>query len=80
MFKLTTANSKGGTISITTKKSFAEAYGSMTVGQARKFNNKVGRQEMKKSINWEKVIAFGVGLGYVASTLYLLTLIAARVA
>ena len=51
----------------------------MTVGQARKLNSKLGRQEMKKSINWEKVIAFGVGLGYVASTLYLLTLIAARI-
>lgn len=34
---------------------------------------------MKKSINWEKVVAYGVGLGYVASSLYLLTLIAAKV-
>lgn len=29
--------------------------------------------------NWEKVIAYGVGLGFAASTLYLLLIIAAAV-
>lgn len=32
-----------------------------------------------RKINWEKVIAYGVGLGFVASTLYLLLIIAAAV-
>lgn len=32
-----------------------------------------------RKINWEKVIAYGVGLGFVASTLYLLLIIAAVV-
>ena len=35
---------------------------------------------MKSKINWEKVVAFGVGLGFCASVLYLLTIIAASVA
>lgn len=30
-----------------------------------------------RKVNWEKVIAYGVGLGFVASTLYLLLIIAA---
>lgn len=33
---------------------------------------------MKKP-NWEKVIVYGVGLGYIVSTLYLLLVIAAAV-
>lgn len=32
-----------------------------------------------RKINWEKVIVYGVGLGFVASTLYLLLVIAASV-
>lgn len=32
-----------------------------------------------RKIDWEKVIAYGVGLGFVASTLYLLLIIAAAV-
>lgn len=32
-----------------------------------------------RKINWEKVIVYGVGLGFVASTLYLLLIIAAAV-
>lgn len=32
-----------------------------------------------QKINWEKVIAYGVGLGFVTSTLYLLLIIAAAV-
>lgn len=34
---------------------------------------------MKNKINLEKVVAFGVGLGFCASTLYLLLIIAASV-
>lgn len=32
-----------------------------------------------RKINWEKVIVYGVGLGFIASTLYLLLVIAAAV-
>lgn len=32
-----------------------------------------------RKINWEKVIVYGVGLGFIASTLYLLLIIAAAV-
>ena len=32
-----------------------------------------------RKIDWEKVIVYGIGLGFVASTLYLLLIIAAAV-
>ena len=32
-----------------------------------------------EKINWEKVVKYGVALGWMASTLYLLLLIAAKV-
>ena len=39
------------------------------------------KKTIKKNtnVNWEKVIKYGVALGWMASTLYLLLLIAAKV-
>jgi hypothetical protein len=37
------------------------------------------KKKQTKKINWEKVIAYGVALGWMASILYLLILIAAKV-
>lgn len=40
----------------------------------------MAKKSKKPSINWEKVIGFGVGLGFAFSVLYLLLLITASVA
>lgn len=58
--------------------SFAEKYGSMTVGEAIKLNKKE-RSKMRKQIDWEKVLVCGVSLGFMSSTIYLLLVIATAV-
>ena len=58
--------------------SFAEKYGSMTVGNAIKLNEKE-RSKMRKQIDWEKVLVCGVSLGFMSSTIYLLLVIATAV-
>lgn len=35
--------------------------------------------KMKKKINWEKVLAYGITLGWMASMLYLMLLLTAKV-
>lgn len=37
------------------------------------------KKKATNKINWEKVIVYGISLGWMASTLYLLLLIAAKV-
>lgn len=58
--------------------SFAEKYGTMTVGDAIKLNKKE-RSKMRKQIDWEKVLVCGVSLGFMSSTIYLLLVIATAV-
>lgn len=59
--------------------SFAEDYGTLTVKEARKLNRQAIRQELKRKINWEKVLAFGLGIGFGASALYLLLVLTAHI-
>ena len=37
------------------------------------------KKKVTNKINWEKVLVYGVSLGWMASTLYLLLLIAVKV-
>lgn len=48
------------------------------VHKIRKGNTMKKTTKIEK-INWEKVVKYGVALGWMASTLYLLLLIAAKV-
>lgn len=54
---------------------FVKKYGTLTVGDATKLNEKE-RSGMRKRIDWEKVLICGVSLGFMASTIYLLLVIA----
>lgn len=38
------------------------------------------KKNVNKKINWEKVLVYGVTLGWMSSTLYLLMLLAAKIA
>lgn len=58
-------------------KVFAEQVKHLTVGDAIKLNKKE-RSKMRK-VDWDKTIICGVSLGFMASTLYLLLVIAAQI-
>lgn len=51
--------------------SFAKRYGHLTVGDAIKLNNRKGAQ-VRKRVDWDKVLICGVSLGFMASVIYLL--------
>lgn len=51
----------------------------LSVKGARKLNRKARRREMLKSINFEKVLVYGVALGISASMLYLLLILTAYI-
>ena len=51
---------------------FANKYGDYSVGDIQKLNKKYNRKQILKNINWEKVFVYGVCLGFMISTLYLL--------
>lgn len=57
---------------------FMKKYGNLTVGDAIKLNEKE-RSGMRKRINWEKVLVYGVSLGFMSSTIYLLLVIASAI-
>lgn len=57
---------------------FIEKYGDLTVGEAIKLNEKE-RSGVRNRIDWEKVLVYGVILGFMASTIYLLLVIASAI-
>lgn len=56
---------------------FAKKYGDYSVGDIRKLNKRYNRKQALKSINWEKVIVYGIALGLGLTITYLLLLITA---
>lgn len=57
---------------------FVEKYGNLTVVDAIKLNKKE-RSGMRERIDWEKVLIYGVSLGFMSSTIYLLLVIASAI-
>ena len=58
---------------------FMQGISNYTVGDAIKLNKEERRVVMRKRVDWDKVLICGVSLGFMASVIYMLFVIALEI-